>query len=62
MAHQALQRLERNPRLEHVHGVVVLEGVRRHQHRERNAIAAVLVTNNTREFERVPSLPLEDWV
>jgi tRNA(fMet)-specific endonuclease VapC len=23
---------------------------------------AVLVTNNTREFERVPSLRLEDWV
>ncbi|EEV2655973.1 TPA: VapC toxin family PIN domain ribonuclease, partial [Salmonella enterica subsp. enterica serovar 4,[5],12:i:-] len=23
---------------------------------------AILVTNNTREFERVPDLVLEDWV
>lgn len=26
------------------------------------AVGAILVTNNTREFERVPRLILEDWV
>lgn len=26
------------------------------------ASGAILVTNNTREFERVPVLKLEDWV
>lgn len=26
------------------------------------AARAILVTNNTREFEREPGLPLEDWV
>ncbi|WP_437615468.1 type II toxin-antitoxin system VapC family toxin [Erwinia sp. V71] len=26
------------------------------------AIGSILVTNNTREFERVPDLVLEDWV
>lgn len=26
------------------------------------AVGAILVTNNTREFERVPGTVLEDWV
>lgn len=34
------------------------QGHRRHA----IAVGAILVTNNTREFERVPGLVLEDWV
>lgn len=38
VAHQALQRLQRYPRVKHVHGVAVAEGVRRHRHGERDSV------------------------
>lgn len=39
MTHQALQYLERNTGVQHVHRVRVSEGVRCHRHRKRDAVA-----------------------
>lgn len=36
--HQALQRLQRNARVEHVHGVAVAESMRRYRHGERDSV------------------------
>ena len=38
VAHQALQRLQRDPHVKHVHGVAVPESVRRHRYRKSHAV------------------------
>lgn len=38
VAHQVLQRLQRYPGVEHVHGIAVAEGMRRHWQGERDSV------------------------